>query len=86
MLVTMMDDLKRDINSIEEKIKSDINKKGKLSMTAVVEIKKDIREMIQFHGDIKQLNKTKKINILCANGSNNINFIYCSACLFFRKD
>lgn len=54
--MALMVDFKQSFNSIEEKIKLDIsNKKGKLSMTAVVDIEKDVREMVMFHGDGKQL-------------------------------
>lgn len=54
--MTLMVDFKQSFNNFGEKIKIGIsNKNGKLSMTALVDIKKDVREIVMFHGDVKQL-------------------------------
>lgn len=53
--MTMMIDLRRSLESIGEKIKSGINNKDQsLSMSAVVEIKKDVCKFVTFHGDAKE--------------------------------
>lgn len=51
-------DVKQNINEVEKKIKSSISQKGKLSMDDVIEIKKDFRGIVQFHGDTNQLSRT----------------------------
>lgn len=59
LLMTFPFDVERNSNKIEKKIKSNIKKNGQLTMDAVVEIEKDIRQIIKFHGDSKQLSKTQ---------------------------
>lgn len=53
-------DIKQSFNNIDEKIKLGINKNQQLSMSTVVDVKNDVCVMVQFHGDFKQLSKTKK--------------------------
>lgn len=59
LLMTFPIDVKQNINKIEEKIKVSISQKGKFSKTEVVEIKKSVRDIIQFHGDAKQLSRKR---------------------------
>lgn len=56
LLVTFPLDLKRNFNDIDEK--------GKLSKTAIIEIKKAICELVEFHGDALELSKTNIADLL----------------------
>lgn len=57
LLTTFTIDVKMNLIEVENKIKSGINKKGELSMNAVIEIKKDIRDLVEFHCDAKELSE-----------------------------
>lgn len=55
LLVTFPNDVKSNLNEIENKIKTDIDENEKLSMIAVIEIKKNLCEVVQLHCDAKEL-------------------------------
>lgn len=60
-------DIKSNLSEIENKIKSGINKEGGISMMAVIEIKENVFEIAQHHGDSNQLSikKTKFLDHFC---------------------
>lgn len=62
LLTTITDDFKRNLNEIGKKDRIKVN--AKKTMTALIEIKKDICEMVQFHGNVKQLSRAKVFNVL----------------------
>lgn len=59
LLMAFTIDIRRNLDDIENKIKSSISLNSKSSIAAKVEIKKNVYEMIRFHADAKQLSTLK---------------------------
>lgn len=72
LLMSFPVDVRQNLNEIEGKIKSSISQKGKLTMAEQIEIKKNVCDIIQFHGDAKQLSKTKIVQSLIQQSSPSI--------------
>lgn len=73
--MTFSIEVKQHSNNMREKIKSSISQKGKLSTTEVIEIKKDVRDMVNLHGDVKQLSKANSF-LFSIIGNNSFFFLF----------